>query len=274
MGDGRPPRHHVAARRAPGVSIRGCTHSEPRMNRRLLSLSPFVALILAACGQQRSDAMNPQLFRSPQAAALYAAASRGDLERARALIAEGVSLNSANQREQTLLDVAMLEGDRRAFSSLLSLGADPTYLGQHRDTPMHFAAAFEDPYWLRTIVARGASVETRNRLGQTPLFRALGAGTQANVGLLLEARANVRARASNGETLLHHAAAIRSAEDVWRFLQLGVDPNAIDDLGYTFQYAFFGTPDSKLSAQGRETREKVRAWLQARGIPIQQAHRR
>lgn len=54
---------------------------------------------------------------------------RGDLAQARQLLAEGASLNSRNAREMTPLDVAMVEGNRRAFESLLDLGTDPTWLG-------------------------------------------------------------------------------------------------------------------------------------------------
>lgn len=236
-------------------------------------LASLAALTLPACGQQGSDMSNDakssERFGSPQAAALYAAASKGDLERARELMAEGVSIHSDNAREMTLLEIAMLEGNRRAFGHLLDLGADPGYLGTHRDTPMHLAAILENPYWLKTLLQRGASTEVRNKLGETPMFSALGPNTEANVRLLLEAGADIHAKGNSGVTLVHVAARTNSFEDVVRFLELGVDPRATDDLGYTFQPSFFRTREDLLNDNAKAARAKVRAWLRERGIPVE-----
>ena len=119
---------------------------------------------------------------------------RGDLAQARQLLAEGASLNSRNAREMTPLDVAMVEGNRRAFESLLDLGTDPAWLGDARDTSMHLAAILHDSRWLAALLKRGFPTEVKNALGETPLFGALGPETQANVQLLLDAGANVHAR--------------------------------------------------------------------------------
>lgn len=216
--------------------------------------------------------MNAEHFANPQAAALYSAAARGDLERAKGLIGQGAGLNSANAREQTLLDVAMLQGQRRAFDTLLKLGADPAYLGDARDTSLHLAAALDESYWLQTLLAHGAPTEARNRLGETPLFRALG--TPANVALLLAAGADVRARAKHGDTLLHKAAGTNSFAEVPRLLERGVDPRATDRLGKTFQYyLFMGPAELQLSDETKAVRAEVRSWLQQHGIPIEEPGR-
>ncbi|RRD56758.1 ankyrin repeat domain-containing protein, partial [Comamonadaceae bacterium OH2545_COT-014] len=135
---------------------------------------------------------------------------------------------------------------------------------------MHLAAKLEDPYWLRAMLARGAPTEVRNRLGETPLFPALGPRTQANVQLLLDAGADIHARDLDKRTLLHEAADINSLTDVPLLLDLGVDPRAKDDLGYTFQKSFFDTPEHLLSDEAVTIRAKVRAWLQARGIAVEE----
>ena len=213
--------------------------------------------------------MNSENFGSPKAAALYAAAAGGDMARARKLIADGADPDSRNAREMSLLGVAMKEGNRTAFDNLLELGASPSHLGQARDTPMHMAAILEDSYWLKTMLQRGASTEGKNKLGETPLFAALGPNTEANVRLLLDAGANIHVRNNNDETLVHKAASINSYGDVLRFLELGVDPRATDRWGYTFQYAFFNTPENLLMASAKAQREKVRGWLRERGIAVE-----
>ena len=127
----------------------------------LLSTLAFMAA--SACGQQGSD-MSNEKFATQKDAALYQAAAKGDLTQARQLLAEGASLNSRNAREMTPLDVAMVEGNRRAFDSLLELGADPTWLGDARDTSMHLAAILHDSRWLAVLLKRGFSTEVKNAL--------------------------------------------------------------------------------------------------------------
>ena len=220
------------------------------------------------------SAASAELFGSPQAAALYQAAARGDMQRARELLARDAGLtNIRNEREMTPLDIAMIEGKRKAFDNLLALGADPTYLGQARDAPIHLAASLEDPYWLKAMLQHGASTEARNALGETPLFPAVGHNTRENFRLLLEAGANVHARRKDGGTLLHEAASINSFADIPRLLELGVDPTARNDLGYTFQYGLFKTPENILGPEPRAIREQVSAWLRQRGIPIEGTNR-
>lgn len=206
-------------------------------------------------------------FGSPQAAALYQAAARGDTQRAQQLMAQGASLNSSNAQKQTLLKVAILEGNRRAFEGLLALGADPAYLGDARDTAMHLAAWQEQPYWLKTLLEKGAPTEPRNGLGETPLFSALG--QEANVQLLLKAKADVHAVNNAGDTLLHKAAMTMNLAQVPKLLALGVDPRATNRFGNTFQFAFFKTPESRLSSEAKAIRQDVREWLRARGIPVE-----
>ena len=232
------------------------------MRKRRLLLSALAVLAVSACGQPDTDMSNGK-FATPKDAALYQAAARGDLAQARQLLAEGASLNSRNAREMTPLDVAMVEGNRRAFESLLDLGTDPAWLGDARDTSMHLAAILHDSRWLAALLKRGFSTEVKNALGETPLFGALGPETQANVQLLLDAGANVHARSKDGRTLLHHAALIGSYDDLLRLLDLGVDPRAVNEGGDTFQCYFFMGP------RNPETEKKVRAWLSAHGIAVE-----
>lgn len=232
------------------------------MRKRRLLLSALAVRAVSACGQPDTDMSNGK-FATPKDAALYQAAARGDLAQARQLLAEGASLNSRNARAMTPLDVAMVEGNRRAFESLLELGTDPTWLGDARDTSMHFAAKLSDSYWLKALLKRGFSTEVKNRLGETPLFSALGTSTQANVQLLLDAGANVHVRSKDGRTLLHQAAMIGSFDDIPRLLDLGVDPRAVNEAGHTFQrYFFMGPRDPNVE-------KKVRAWLSAHGIAVE-----
>jgi hypothetical protein len=56
---------------------------------------------------------------------------------------------------------------------------------------------------------------------------------------------------------------------VLQLLQLGVDPAAVDSRGNTFQAALVSGSDARLNAEGRQSRQKVRDWLAAKGIATQ-----
>ena len=87
---------------------------------------------------------------------------------------------------------------------------------------------------------------------------AAGAG-----GIGYDMLANVHARTKTGRTLLHQAAMVRSYDDLLRLLDLGVDPRAVNEAGDTFQRYFFMGP------RNPETEKKVRAWLSAHGIAVE-----
>jgi ankyrin repeat protein len=72
-----------------------------------------------------------------------------------------------------------------------------------------------------------------------------------------------------GNSLLHMAAQVNDADRVLRLLQLGVDPNATNDRGDTFQAALFSSSDARLNADGLQSRQRVRDWLAAHGIAMQ-----
>ena len=169
----------------------------------------------------------------------------------------------------TLLGVAMDSGDHKTFNHLLDLGADPAWIGDMRDTDLHHAAKLADSAWLRALLKHGANPNAANRLGETPLFAALGADTRDNFDLLLNAGADIHARASDGSTLPHAAAAITDFAAVPRLLKLGVDPAARNRLGYTFQYSFFDTREDLLNSEAKTARQQVSAWLDAHHIPLE-----
>lgn len=94
-------------------------------------------------------------------------------------------------------------------------------------TALHWAGEVGTPAMARALVAAGANVEARTRIGDfTPLLIAAEAGNGPVVRSLLEAGANSHARSSvGGGTALHYAAEAGSVEAVRALLERGVDPN-------------------------------------------------
>jgi hypothetical protein len=126
---------------------------------------------------------------------------------------------------------------RSAFQpAVLFLVTSFFQFGAHAAAPDNLFAAIttKDLTALAAMVERGADVNARNDAGQTPLMLA---STQRDgeklIELLLLQGADIRTRDKNGMTALMHAAAKGELQNAEQLLQLGIDPDIIDDSGKT-----------------------------------------
>ena len=88
---------------------------------------------------------------------------------------------------------------------------------------------------IRLLLARGARIDARNKVGRTPLMTAVEWGKAHTAALLLERGARVDARDDDGQTALMMVSDAR-AEDVKLtalLLKHGADPHARDRRGMT-----------------------------------------
>lgn len=103
------------------------------------------------------------------------------------------------------------------------------------DTALHFAAAAYSAEMIRTLIAKGADVRAKNRLGDEPLHAAANgspgserwnpkAQTDA-IRALVDAGADPNAVNKIGVAPLHKAVRTRCAEAVRTLLQLGANPS-------------------------------------------------
>jgi len=249
-----------------------CASHDSPVGWRALACTVLVFIAGAACARQGTS-MTQEHAHDPSAAALARAASAGDAADTRRLIADGANPNATDAQGSPLLQAAILRGDRRAFQTLLDAGADPAAAASNGNTALHVAAMQTDDSYLKALLAKGVPVDTPNaKNGETALFNALEARNDVNARLLLDAGAATDATDAFGATLLHKAARINATGWVVRLLEAGADPTAKDRTGHTFQSSFFRAREAVLSADARRDRETVRAWLVARGIPVEDKH--
>ncbi|HEX7803447.1 MAG TPA: ankyrin repeat domain-containing protein [Pseudoxanthomonas sp.] len=220
-----------------------------------------------------SAALNPTSsttpFHDPAIVPLANAVAEGDAPRIRAL-ASPANLAARGDDQVTLLEWAVWNQKPASLSALLEAGANAAEPGMDSETVAHMAAMAEDPQYLQLLIAHGAPVDVVSaRAGRTPIFRAVQSRRGTQFDLLVKAGADVRRTDSMGNSLLHVAAQVNDAGRVLQLLQLGVDPNATDSRGNTFQAALFSGSDARLNAEGRQSRQKVRDWLAANGIVTQ-----
>jgi ankyrin repeat protein len=146
-----------------------------------------------------------------------------------------VLLLSAFAEAQTLPAAAM-DDDIDAVRALLKQGVNVNSAQGDGTTALHWAAIRDDLELGRLLIHSGADVNAATRIGGlTPLYLAAGAGNAAMISELLKAGASAKAASSvNGTTALMKASAAGGVEAVKLLLDHGADPNTKESgLGQT-----------------------------------------
>ncbi len=180
----------------------------------------------------------------PREHALFSAIRRGDLALLESHLREGAPANMRTSDGTTPLMLAALFGSPLMMEALLEHGADANAVNQHGATALLFAVG--DLRKVELLVDRGANVNARSALGNTPLIAA--AAVADNLGVikrLLDRGADLHARNENDVSAL--AAAVYASDDdcVRFFLDQGCVPQDIRNL--------FGAAGNSLLAVAAQT---------------------
>ena len=109
--------------------------------------------------------------------------------------------------DPTPLHKAAVSGDVEAARALLADGAEVNARAKGKVTPLHLAAIFGNTATVRALIEGGAIANARDENKLTPLHGAAQAGNAATVRSLIEGGAIVNARDENKLTPLHYATA-------------------------------------------------------------------
>ncbi|KAK5652630.1 hypothetical protein OQA88_10223 [Cercophora sp. LCS_1] len=165
--------------------------------------------------------MNPA-----QSASLHSAATNGSARVILQHLNRGAPINAPDADGMTALHLAIKAGHVEAVKLLLDRGANiETPAGPLANRPVHFAAMSLNPALMATVLMYRPNLETRVN-GMPPLFYAISGGDEKVVRLLLEAGADVKARSSLGESVLHMAAGSWKNNLLPTLLQHGADVRA------------------------------------------------
>ena len=130
-------------------------------------------------------------------------------------------------------------------SELLKRGADPNEeRGTGGSTPLHLAIAEEKAELVRQILEKGASQETKDDYGYTPLLEAVKYGASEEiVDLLLEHGADVHTLTEDRKTALHFAAQKNDEVMMRKMTERGLSVDAEDKDGWTplHEAAYYGS---------------------------------
>ena len=141
---------------------------------------------------------------SSTAAELLNAATRGETDRVKSLLAGGVDTNVRNAVGWTPLMLAAAERHTSTVEILLEAGADPNAENALGRTALMFAASYGQDSTVQLLLDRGAkpNIVPKDHSGWTALMAAAARGHVNTVGLLLQNGADPNIRSKDGRTAI------------------------------------------------------------------------
>ena len=154
------------------------------------------------------------------------------------LLKHGASIEAGNESGITPLLVAFQAGNEPAAVALLEGGASLASVDSDGNTALHHVAISTNNNQaglVNIILKHGASVETLNKAGVTPLHMAVAHDNEPAVVALLSRGASLATKDGNGDTALHHAARLQNneADLVNMLLKHGASIEAVNNSGWS-----------------------------------------
>ena len=165
----------------------------------------------------------------PKDKPLAEAATNGDADLVRALLAGGVAPDAQNDEGQSAMALAASRNHHEIVKLFLEYGADPNGAGSD-PSPARAACTLGAVDALQVLIAAGADPNAKHRDGQSLLTGTiLAEGTTRNsdylvlAGCLVDAGANLDVADSDGATALTRAVVLGRPETVRWLLARGAD---------------------------------------------------
>ena len=157
------------------------------------------------------------------------------IQTVQAIIDHGADVNAVNNRGQTALWFACIDGQDSFVKILIDTGADPRILDKYGDSCLHAAIHGQcSTETIQKIIDHDVHVNAVNNDGATPLLLACSAAQAEAVNALLKAKANPNIAFADGDTSLHAAiAADCSIETIQEIIDNGAEVNVVNKTGRT-----------------------------------------
>ncbi|PWT80550.1 MAG: hypothetical protein C5B44_05255 [Acidobacteria bacterium] len=165
---------------------------------------------------------------------LVKAAQNDDIEAVKQLLPGTPNINVRDENsDSTALENAVLNSNREMIQVLLLAGADVNTRDKVGRTPLMLLGddITADAVW--DLINAGAKVNLRDEDGNTALIDAASCNNLEILKVLLDAGANVNAKNNDGETALMSAAAEGHVNNVRALILAGADVNMKDKKGKT-----------------------------------------
>ena len=163
---------------------------------------------------------------------LFLAIGHQDLAGLQALLSKGVGVESRNTLGMTGLMIAASTGNVEMVKALLAKGADINASSPF-GSPLTFAAWYPNPATALYLLEQGAKIDARRPDGITTLMLAARNGSPELVKAILAKKAELDTLDNSGATALSHAARSGHAGAAELLLAAGARVNAADKDGWT-----------------------------------------
>ena len=182
-----------------------------------LLLTTIAAVLLVGCGESQQtikkkaisnlfSTNSPILKKRLRDLELRLAASKGNIETVKQLLAAGRDVNAKNNKGETPLHGAAKEGHKEIAELLITKGADVNARDEYGYTPLFmrlpFGAAAGHKEIIELLNAKGADVNARGKYGLTPLHWAVFGKYKETAKLLIAKDADVNALSNKGDAPL------------------------------------------------------------------------
>jgi ankyrin repeat protein len=164
------------------------------------------------------------------------AAEQGDEMTIDELVKQGVDVNAKGRYGVTPLLRCFWAQNKKGYSKLLALKADPNALDERGESVMHKAALADDPYWLDQALKHGGNPNLVNKgskhnPGETPIFYAILEQRIENANLLITAGADIHHKNEKGFFPLMRAVKRPAYPIAYALLEAGADYKAKEPFG-------------------------------------------
>jgi len=227
----------------------------------MVMLLVFAAVLLPMARAEKvngvSDSAAVESEQQP-VKSIHEVAADGDLEQIKLLLAQGLHVDTRDEKGMTPLHLAPEKGHKDVVEYLIFKGAsidamdkggkEPVWFAMENEQravvdlliqkgaevpPMSLAAYFGDTDAVGKFIREGADVNTRGKKGRTALHWAVANGYRDTVELLIKNGADIAARTKAQGTALHIAASNAQKEMVVFLIAQGADVTAKQRYGYT-----------------------------------------
>jgi len=133
---------------------------------------------------------------------IHKAARKGNLDKVKVFIEQGIDVNVKNNLGNTPLHLAIIGGQKKMVELLIAKGADVNAQNNWGWTHLHIAAVHGYRDIVELLLAKGANVNAKRVAGWTALHQAAAAGYLDVSELLIRSGADVDAKKQDGSTPL------------------------------------------------------------------------
>jgi len=173
------------------------------------------------------------LAKGAKVPVFHLAAYRGDMDKLRKRVQDGIDINSQEDFGGAALHLAANSDNKEIMEFLINKGATVDAKDAWDWTPLHYAAYNNCQNTMILLLAKGANLNAINRHNQTPLDEAAEMGHKGAVELLIDKGADVNAKLRYDYTPLFWAA-FGGHKDMVEFLIVkGANVNAKNIWGWT-----------------------------------------